>query len=66
MPRHTIALLVALGLLWTPLATEAQPAGRAPACIGFIGNSDPQLAAPFLEAFRQGLRDLGWIEGRTR
>jgi hypothetical protein len=66
MPRHTIALLVALGLLWTPLATEAQPAGRAPARIGFVGNSDLQLAAPFLEAFWQSLHDLGWIERRTR
>src|SRR5262249_18044093 len=53
------------GLLAVPPAAEAQPAGRSPARIGFIGNADPHLQAPSLEAFRQGLRDLGWIEGQN-
>jgi putative tryptophan/tyrosine transport system substrate-binding protein len=67
MRHRIIALLTTfiLGLLMAPLATEAQPAGQAPARIGFISNADPQLAAPFIEAFRQGLRDLGWIEGQN-
>jgi putative tryptophan/tyrosine transport system substrate-binding protein len=60
-----VLVMLTLSLLAAPLAAEAQPVGRAPARIGFIGNADPQLAAPFLEAFRQGLRDLGWIEGQS-
>lgn len=53
-----------LNLLATPLATEAQPVGKGPR-IGFIGNRDPQSQTLALDAFRQGLRDLGWIEGQN-
>ena len=65
MKAAMLLVTLAFGLLVAPLVAHAQPAGRAPARIGFIGNSDPQLAAPFVEAFRQGLRDLGWIEGQN-
>jgi putative ABC transport system substrate-binding protein len=60
-----VLVMLTLSMLAAPLAAEAQPVGRAPARIGFISNADPQLAAPFIEAFRQGLRDLGWIEGQS-
>jgi putative ABC transport system substrate-binding protein len=57
------AFLIAAGaLLAAPLATEAQQAAKV-ARIGFLsGNlaNGPHLQ----EAFRQGLRDLGYIEGR--
>jgi len=33
--------------------------------IGFLGNASPATAAVQVESFRQGLRDLGWIEGRN-
>jgi putative tryptophan/tyrosine transport system substrate-binding protein len=58
-------VMLALSLLVAPLTVEAQPAGRAPARIGFIGNTDPNLHASSLDAFRQGLPDLGWIEGQN-
>jgi putative ABC transport system substrate-binding protein len=58
-------VILMLRLLTVPLAVEAQPAGRAPARLGFLGNADPNLQAPSLDAFRQGLRDLGWIEGQN-
>ncbi|MGH7674957.1 MAG: ABC transporter substrate-binding protein, partial [Gemmatimonadales bacterium] len=58
--RLTLVAAFALNLLFTPLAAEAQPAGKAPARIGFISNSKTGGAS--VEAFRQGLRDLGWIE----
>ena len=54
-----------LSLLAAPLAAEAQPAGKAPARVGYLGNSYPSTVAPTVEAFRQGLRDLGWIEGQS-
>jgi putative ABC transport system substrate-binding protein len=49
--------------LIAPLAAEAQSATKAPARIGFLANGDPKTSGPFVEAFRQGLRDLGWVEG---
>ena len=55
-----VAALV-LGVLATPGAARGQPKGDA-ARVGFLtGNA----GAAFVEAFRQGLRDLGWSEGRV-
>jgi len=50
-------------LLAAPIAAEAQPAVNRPR----IGYLHPNLAASphLLEAFRQGLRDLRYVEGRT-
>ena len=55
-----LALLFTLGLA---LTAPAQPAGKSQARVGFIGNADPKTQAKSIEALRQGLRDLGWIEG---
>ena len=51
------------GLLAAPLVVEAQQAAKI-ARIGLLGN-DPVGGAHLLEAFRQGLRDLGYVEGRN-
>jgi len=51
------------GLLATPLAAEAQQAAKV-ARIGFLAAN--LSASPHLrEAFLQGLRDLGYVEGRN-
>jgi hypothetical protein len=67
MTRRTIALLVtlSLGLLMAPLLAVAQPAGKVPK-IGFLHHSSahsPGEARTF-EAFQQGLREQGYIEGQ--
>src|SRR6185369_4746387 len=56
-------LIVAGALLAAPFAAEARQATKV-ARIGYLSN---QLGAyPHLqEAFRQGLRDLGYVEGRN-
>jgi putative ABC transport system substrate-binding protein len=57
-----LAVLVALA---APLAADAQGAG--PGKTARIGRLSPLSAdqdAPNLAAFRRGLRDLGWVEGR--
>ena len=61
--RPFLIMMIAGGLLAAPLAIEAQPAGKV-ARIGYLA---PNLAVnPHLpEAFRQGLRDLGYVEGRN-
>jgi putative tryptophan/tyrosine transport system substrate-binding protein len=54
-----------LGLLTVPFAAGAQRSGQVP-WIGYLGNGNPTTpASPQLEAFRQGLRELGYIEGQT-
>jgi putative tryptophan/tyrosine transport system substrate-binding protein len=42
----------------------AQTPGKVPR-IGFLGQTSPASYAPFVDAFRQGLRDYGYIENRT-
>jgi putative ABC transport system substrate-binding protein len=65
MTASRVALTVTLGLtlLAAPLGAEAQQAAK----IARIGYLSPNLAtSPHLrEAFRQGLRDLGYVEGRN-
>ena len=58
-----LAIAAALAVLIAPLAAEAQQAAK----IARIGYLTASLAAnPHLpEAFRQGLRDLGYVEGRN-
>jgi hypothetical protein len=62
MTRRAVALIVALGLLTAPLAAEAQRPGNVPR-IGFLQPGPSHPTRP--EAFRQGLRDLGYIEGKN-
>jgi putative ABC transport system substrate-binding protein len=66
MERRTFLALVSVGLLAAPLAAEAQQARKVPR-IGFLSPSslsDPRTAL-FVEAFQQGLRELGWVEGQN-
>jgi putative ABC transport system substrate-binding protein len=51
-------------LLGAPLVADAQPAGRVPR-IGFLGTRAPSDMSPQLDAFRQGLRELGRVEGQN-
>jgi putative ABC transport system substrate-binding protein len=67
MMRRLIRLLITLvlGFLVAPLATDAQPPGKV-ARIGLLAApSDAPERTRNLEAFRQGLRDLGWVEGQN-
>jgi putative tryptophan/tyrosine transport system substrate-binding protein len=59
--RHFITLLGG-GAAW-PLAAWAQPAKAAR--IGFLGLVSASSHASRIAAFRAGLRNLGWIEGRN-
>jgi putative ABC transport system substrate-binding protein len=55
---------LASGLLAAPLATEAQPAGKVTR-IGVLEPTSMASNAANLDAFRQGLRELGYVEGRN-
>ncbi len=61
--RRAFIGTLAGGLLAAPLVAQAQQAAKVPR-IGFLVTS--LAASPHLpEAFRQGLRDLGYVEGRN-
>lgn len=60
--RQATYALTALAV--APFAAGAQPTARAYR-IGFLGLSSPSDYAPYLNAFLQGLRELGYEEGRN-
>ena len=61
--------VVIAGLLLAAIAAAGPPvaAQQAPkvARIGWLATTTPAAAAPFAEAFRQGMRELGYVEGKT-
>jgi putative ABC transport system substrate-binding protein len=64
MRLSTIGLMLLLALLLAPLAVEAQQPGKVPR-IGFIEAGSASVNRHFLDAFRQGLRELGWVDGQN-
>jgi putative ABC transport system substrate-binding protein len=63
MRRIGLAVVLTLILL-APLAGEAQQAGKVPR-IGFLSLTSPSDRPFLLDAFRQRLRELGWVEGQN-
>src|SRR5207237_7383429 len=59
-----LMVMCAVCLVSTLSGAEAQQVGKVPR-VGFLWTSSPELTAHALEAFRQGLREAGYIEGKT-
>jgi ABC-type uncharacterized transport system substrate-binding protein len=59
--RRTFLVTFVGGILAAPLAAEAQTAEKVYR-IGMLGSS---ASDPLVEAFKQGLRELGYVEGRN-
>ena len=64
MDRRTFLGTLTGGLLAASLAVGAQQVGKVPR-IGFLRVTSPSDRPPLLDAFRQGLRELGWVEGQN-
>jgi len=62
--RLPLIVTLALGTLLAPLAADAQQAGKV-ARIGYVGVSSASAVPHADEAFRHGLRDLGYVEGQN-
>jgi putative tryptophan/tyrosine transport system substrate-binding protein len=62
MRRRDFIELIGGAAVWPLTAGAQQPAMPV---IGFLGGADPVGYAPQIEALRLGLRDHGYVEGRT-
>jgi putative tryptophan/tyrosine transport system substrate-binding protein len=60
----TAGAVLVLWLLFAPLITDAQQAGKVPR-IGVLWGYSPSDVSRFGEAFRQGLASLGYVEGQN-
>src|SRR5438105_6803927 len=63
MRRREFITLLGGAAAW-PLAARAQQPGKLPT-IGFVGAGTTSTYAPWVAAFVQRLRELGWVEDRT-
>jgi len=59
-----ISSVAAVLFFVAPLAAGAQPVGKVHR-IGFLGNSTAALEAHLVGPFREGLRELGYVEGQN-
>jgi putative ABC transport system substrate-binding protein len=58
-----VIVMLTLSLFVAPLAAEAQSPRQAHR-MGFLWNSSPSLTPHLLEAFRHGLSERGYVEGK--
>ncbi len=57
-------LFLILAILAASVPTDAQPPAKL-ARIGFLMGGSPPTSGPLIDVFRQGLRQLGYVEGRN-
>jgi putative tryptophan/tyrosine transport system substrate-binding protein len=60
--RELLIVLGGVAVAW-PLAGRAQQ--KAILVIGFLSAVSPGPYAPFVAAFREGLSETGYVEGKT-
>jgi len=58
------ALVIVISLLVAPLIVDAQPPGKV-ARVGLLSAGSERQNEPYLDAFRDGLRELGFVDGRN-
>jgi putative ABC transport system substrate-binding protein len=64
MSRRSFIATGLAGLVGVSRIARSQPTART-ARIGLLNNANATVAAPSVEAFLQGLRDLGWTDRRN-
>jgi ABC-type uncharacterized transport system substrate-binding protein len=64
MTKTVIAFALSTILFALGFSVEAQQPSKLPR-IGFLSSSSPSSFSAFTDVFRQGLRDLGYVEGKN-
>ena len=64
MKKQIVVLSVCAMLFALCVSVEAQQGKRVPR-IGYLLSGSPSTNPDFREAFRQGLQDLGYVEGKN-
>ena len=64
MNSRLAALVTVLTLLVGAVIADAQQSGNVPR-IGWLGFPTREAARAYVQVFQQGLKDLGWVEGRN-
>jgi putative tryptophan/tyrosine transport system substrate-binding protein len=65
MKKRIFVLVFSILILVSPHRADAQEPAKVPR-IGYVsGTGDPSNPGPYVEALRQGLRDLGYIDGKN-
>jgi putative ABC transport system substrate-binding protein len=62
--RRRLVLALMAGVLTAPFASFAQQPTKS-ARVGFLAPTSPQVLSTRLQAFRDGLRELGYVEGKN-
>jgi putative ABC transport system substrate-binding protein len=63
--RRKLLFALGVGAVVFPQISFAQQELRKPARIGFLTRASDASVSRQIDAFRQGLRDLGWVEGKS-
>ena len=63
--RRKLLLALGAGAFFLPQTSFAQQELRKPRRIGFLTRKTDASVSTQIDAFRQGLRDLGWVEGKS-
>jgi putative ABC transport system substrate-binding protein len=63
--RRKLLFALGAGAFVFPQISFAQRELRKPARIGFLTRASDASVSRQIDAFRQGLRDLGWVEGKS-
>jgi len=61
---HRLIFALVLSLLTMSFEVNAQPAAKVPR-VGFLWTGSSSAPSPFIEAFRQELNGLGWVDGQN-
>jgi len=64
MDRGRFVTIVAGAVLTVPFVVEGQPNSKRPK-VGLLNGATAAAAMHNVEAFRQGFRELGYVEGKT-